>query len=115
MSWSDANGGLAPVWDSPEPVSAGRPRSRKASWSLALAVIGWLLGGLIVPLLCSPAAVIEGIRALREVRAHPELKGRRLAIAAIVLGTLGFLFWALLLLAGYAASQDAGAGAGAFL
>ncbi|MBV9311454.1 MAG: DUF4190 domain-containing protein, partial [Solirubrobacterales bacterium] len=89
--------------------------SRKASWSLALALIGAVFGGLIVPLLCSLAAVVQGIRALREIRAHPELKGKRLAITAIVLGTLGFLFWALLLLAEYAASQGAGAGAGAFL
>ncbi len=85
-----------------------RPRSRKASWALALAVIGAVFGGLIVPLFCSPAAVIQGIRALREIRAHPELKGKRLAIAAIVLGTLGFLFWALLLLAGFAASVGGG-------
>lgn len=89
-------------------VVNSRPRSRKASWALGLAVAGALLGGFIVPVLCGPAAVVQGIRALREIRAHPELKGKRLAIAAIVLGTLGFLFWALLLMAGLAASVGGG-------
>lgn len=90
-------------------VTLARPRrSRKASWAFGLALAGALLGGFIFPLLFSLAAIVQGIRGRREVKRNPELKGKRLATAAIVIGTLGFLFWALLLLAGLVASFGTG-------
>lgn len=83
-------------------------RSRKASWAFALALAGALLGGFIFPTLFSLAAIVQGIRGWREIKRNPELKGKWLAIAAIVLGALGFLFWALLLLAGVISSSGTG-------
>lgn len=68
-----------------------------------------MLGGFIIPTLFSLAGVIEGVRARREIKRDPALRGKRLAAAAIVVGTLGFLFWALLLMAGLAASPGGGA------
>lgn len=85
-------------------------RSRRASWAFVVAVAGALLGGFIIPILFSLAGIVEGVRARREIKRDPVLKGKHLATAAIVIGTLGFLFWALLLMAGLAAAPGGGAG-----
>jgi Mn2+/Fe2+ NRAMP family transporter len=90
-------------------LAAARPlRSRKASRAFGLAFAGALLGAFIFPMLFSLAAIVQGVRGRREIKRNPELKGKRLATAAIVIGSLGFLFWALLLLAGFAAAVGAG-------
>jgi len=90
-------------------LAAARPlRSRTASWAFGLALAGALLGALILPMLFSLAGIVQGVRGGREIRRNPEMKGKCLATAAIVIGSLGFLFWALLLLAGFAAAIGAG-------
>jgi hypothetical protein len=88
--------------------AVSRARSRRASWAFGLAVAGALLGGFIFPTLLSLAAVVQGFRGRREIRRHSELKGTGLATAAIVIGTVGFLLWVLLLLAGWVAAGGAG-------
>ena len=80
-----------------EPPWNGRPRSKKATRAMVLAGIGALFGWLVLPLLSSIAAVVVGIRARREIRANPALKGKGMATVAILIGVVAFLFWVLAL------------------
>ncbi|MEP7120166.1 MAG: DUF4190 domain-containing protein [Byssovorax sp.] len=82
-------------------------RSGRATASLALGVAGlvtlilflvdlklehrplWILAGLSAAI--GLAAVVVGILALREIKRRPELRGRGLAIAGIVMGALSLL------------------------
>jgi len=95
-------------------MSAARPKSRKAAVALGLAVFGAVAGFYLLPLLGSLTAIFLGFSARRDIREHPERKGERKAIAAVVLGILGFLGWTLIILAVLAAGPPTGGG-GAFL
>jgi hypothetical protein len=74
-------------------------RSRKALAALVLAIAGWLFGIALVPLLCLIAAIVQGVRARREIRADPALGGGRMATIGIVLGASGLLFYTALFVA----------------
>ncbi len=75
-----------------------RARTPLALISMALgllAVVDCVVFVLGVP--AGIAAIATGLRGLREIKAKPQLLGRRLCIAGIVLGTLGvalsFFMW----------------------
>jgi uncharacterized protein DUF4190 len=86
-----------PVPARPAPLgerSAGAPaRSRSATWSLWLGVLGVALGFLLMFAVLTPAAIVYGVRGLREIRAEPQLSGRRRAWAGIGLGIVAPLLW----------------------
>lgn len=84
---------------SAELPDAARPRSRKAIASLLLALIGALLGLGVVPLVSSLAAIVQGVRARREIGSNPILKGAHMATVGIVIGALGLLFYIALFVA----------------
>jgi hypothetical protein len=66
--------------------------SRPRPWSVA-SLSGFACGILlIVPFIAGIAAIVLGVMGLRETR-DPALRGRRLAIAAIVLGVVNILGW----------------------
>jgi hypothetical protein len=64
------------------------------------AVISGLIGllSLIDAVMVVPgvAAIVTGVLGLRDLRAHPELKGRRLCIAGIVCGVISLVLAAVL-------------------
>jgi Domain of unknown function (DUF4190) len=91
-----------------------RPTSRKAAVALGLAILGALTGFYLLPLLGSLIAIFLGFSARRDIRDHPQRKGKRKATAAVIIGILGLLGWALIILAVLAAGPPTGAG-GAFL
>lgn len=64
-----------------------------------LAFVGALFGIAYVPLLCSIAAVVQGVKARREIRSDPELGGTSMAMAGIVIGTLTLVFYIVLAVA----------------
>jgi Domain of unknown function (DUF4190) len=72
-----------------------------------LALVGALFGIAYVPLLCSIAAVVQGVRARREIRSHPELKGTSMAMAGIVIGVLALVFYIALAVALRIRGKDA--------
>ena len=56
--------------------SAGEAiHSRSATWALGLGVCGVGLGFLLMFAVLTPAAIVYGIRGLREIRAEPSLRG----------------------------------------
>ncbi|MGD0464480.1 MAG: DUF4190 domain-containing protein [Tepidisphaeraceae bacterium] len=66
--------------------------SERAPWSI-VALAGFACGVfLIVPFVAGIAAVVLGILGLRDTR-EPSARGRRLAVAAIVLGLVNIVAW----------------------
>ena len=68
---------------------------RTSLYTGILSIPGNLCG---LGLICGPIAIVTGIMAVREIRRQPALKGRGQAIAGIILGSIGFLGMAGLLL-----------------
>jgi hypothetical protein len=78
-----------PSLEAPESSPATSPRG---PWSIA-ALAGFACGlFLIVPFLAGLAAVVLGIAGMRETR-EPSMRGRRLAMAGIVLGLVNLVGW----------------------
>jgi len=65
-----------------------RPPSRKAIAALVCAVLGVLLDWFWLWVLLTPVTVVLAVLALRNIEREPSLKGRRLAIAAIVISLI---------------------------
>ncbi len=66
--------------------------SRRGPWSVA-SLVGFACGiFLVVPFVAGIAAIVLGVMGLRETR-EPIVRGRRLAIAAIVLGLVNLVGW----------------------
>jgi hypothetical protein len=68
-------------------------RSRAANWSLGLGILGVALGFLLMFAVLTPAAIVYGVRGLREIRADPELGGRWRAWTGIGLGVVAPPRW----------------------
>ena len=73
--------------------SGGAMHSRSATWSLGLGLIGVAFGFLLMFAVLTPAAIIYGVRGLRETRADPALRGRGRAWTGIGLATLAPFLW----------------------
>jgi hypothetical protein len=82
-----------PVTVSPRPSAPTEPL---AIWSFVLSLFG-LLGFCCGPVL-GVAGVICGHMALSKIRARPELQGRGLAIAGLIIGYFAALSWLLYLI-----------------
>ncbi len=54
----------------------GTVQSRSANWAFWLGVLGIGLGFLLMFAVLTPAAIVYGVRGLREIRAEPALRGR---------------------------------------
>jgi hypothetical protein len=67
--------------------------SRKADLSLAIGAGGLVLGFLLLFAVLTPAAIIIGVGALREIRVQPELRGRWRAWTGIGLAVVAPVFW----------------------
>jgi hypothetical protein len=75
----------------PEPVPA--PQSRPATWALWLGLAGVGLGFMLMFMVLTPAAIVCGVRGLREIHAQPELTGRARAWWGILLGLVAPFLW----------------------
>jgi hypothetical protein len=67
--------------------------SRDATWALWLGAGGIVLGPLLMFAVLTPAAIVYGIRGLREIHARPELAGRTRAWTGITLGVIAPFLW----------------------
>src|SRR5579875_755752 len=67
--------------------------SRAATWSLGLGALGVALGFLLMFAVLTPAAIVCGVRGLREIRAEPRLAGRWRAWTGIGLALAAPLLW----------------------
>ena len=74
----------------PAPVAIGPRTSRKAHWALVSGIIGVF----VLALVFSTVAIALGVVAKNEMDRDPELEGRGKAIAAIVLGVIGLVVFA---------------------
>ena len=79
---------LAGVAREPEP-----PRSDKATLAMWLGVTGIGLGFLLMFAVLTPAAIVCGVRALREIQAEPTLTGRGRAWTGIGLALVAPVLW----------------------
>lgn len=84
---------------STELPEAARARSRKAIASLVLALIGALFGLGVLPLACSIAGIVQGVRARKEIRSNPALKGEHMAAVGIAIGAVALLLYVALFVA----------------
>lgn len=73
--------------------TSGAEHNRSATWSLWLGVSGVALGFLLMFAVLTPAAIVYGVRGLREIRAQPALRGRGRAWTGIGLGALAPFLW----------------------
>jgi len=76
-----------------ERAGVSAEQSRSATWALGLGVLGVALGFLLLFAVLTPAAIIYGVRGLREVRAEPELRGRGRAWTGIGLAVVAPFLW----------------------
>lgn len=67
-------------------MPASRPTSGLAITSLVCGIAGVALFWLFLPMLASIVAVITGHMALRQITANPNLGGRGMAIAGLIMG-----------------------------
>ena len=89
-----ATGG-APV--SPQVVVVAAPTEPLAIWSLILSIVGLLgfcCGGPVLGI----AGVICGHLGLSKINANPQLQGRGLAMAGLIIGYISVVSWALYLI-----------------
>ena len=82
------------------PVAIEPRASRKAKWALASGVTGMF----VLALLFSTVAIALGVVAKNEIDRDPELEGRGKAVAAIVLGVIGLVVFAVWMTAQVATS-----------
>ena len=84
----------APAGGRQAPMTATEPpRSERATWALWLGVAGVGFGFLLIFAVLTPAAIVYGVRALRDIRARPELTGRARAWTGIGLAIVAPLLW----------------------
>ena len=78
-----------------EPVATTAPQrtSGKAIAALVLGIVSIFIFGFIAGLI----AIILAVLARKEIDADPSLGGRGLATAGLVLGIIGIVLWALVL------------------
>ena len=95
-----------PVPYRPRPVAAGAPWNRLAIVSLVLAVPGLYLGVFLIP---QVAAIALGAVAHQRITTTGQ-RGRRLAIAGMIIGCVELVLWVLLLVAVVALSSGPGPG-----
>lgn len=67
--------------------------SRSATLSMWLGILGFALGFLLLFTVLTPAAIVCGIRALREIRDVPQLRGRGRALTGIALAIVAPVVW----------------------
>jgi hypothetical protein len=77
--------------------------SGKAGVSLAFGIIAMLTWVIWGALLFGPLAIVFGAMARKEVRTDPSKTGDGLALAGMILGAAGLVFWAVFLTIGLAA------------
>jgi len=73
--------------------AGGATHSRSATWSLGLGVCGVGLGFLLMFFVLTPAAIVYGVRGLREIRAEPALRGRARAWTGMGLAAIAPFLW----------------------
>jgi hypothetical protein len=73
--------------------AGGAEHSRAATWALGLGVCGIAFGFLLMFAVLTPAAIIYGVRGLREIRAEPALRGRGRAWTGIGLAAVAPFLW----------------------
>ena len=81
----------------PTPVVVAAPTEPLAIWSLVLSIVGFLgfcCGGPILGI----AGVVCGHLGLSKINANPQLQGRGLAMAGLIIGYIAVVSWALYLL-----------------
>ena len=85
----------------PTPVTGKLPAHEHASLALGLGIVGLLGGCMCVGLLASPFAIGFGISARRAIRREPDRwGGDGMATAGIVMGVIGVVALAVVLIAG---------------
>ena len=87
--------GSAPV--SPQVVVVAAPTEPLAIWSLILSIVGLLgfcCGGPVLGI----AGVICGHLGLSKINANPQLQGRGLAMAGLIIGYISVISWAFYLI-----------------
>jgi Domain of unknown function (DUF4190) len=67
--------------------------SRKADLSLAIGAAGLVLGFLLLFAVLTPAAIVTGVGALKEIRRRPGLRGRWKAWTGIGLAIVAPVLW----------------------
>jgi hypothetical protein len=67
--------------------------SRSATWALGLGICGVAFGFLLMFAVLTPAAIVYGVRGLREIRAEPSLLGRGRAWTGIGLAAVAPVLW----------------------
>ncbi|MBI3185189.1 MAG: DUF4190 domain-containing protein [Myxococcales bacterium] len=81
-----------PAWQAqPQPYAQAAPAAAGGQKTNVLAIIS-LVSSVIC---CAPAGIICGIIALNQIKANPNESGKGLAMAGIIVGGLGMLFWLL--------------------
>ncbi|MFD5215012.1 DUF4190 domain-containing protein [Microbacterium sp. NPDC058345] len=91
-----------------QPYAQPRPTSGLAVASLVCGLAGLVLSWLVFPILASVAAVITGHMALKQTGQRPDLAGRGLAIAGLILGYVGVGFLVLAMAGGLLALLTTG-------
>jgi hypothetical protein len=75
------------------PVATEARTSRKATWALVSGIVGLI----VAPLLFATVAIALGVVAKNEMDQDPQLQGQGQATAGIVLGVIGLLVFAVVL------------------
>jgi hypothetical protein len=73
--------------------AGGAMQSRSATLALGLGVCGVAFGFLLMFAVLTPAAIVFGVRGLREIRAEPSLRGRGRAWTGIGLAAVAPVLW----------------------
>ena len=81
------------------PLAPARPTSGLAITALICGIAGLVLSFFVIPLVASVVAVITGHMALNQTKRDPNMGGRGIAVAGLVLGYLGLAGIALLVVA----------------
>jgi hypothetical protein len=68
--------------------------SSKATWALVTGILGII----ILPVVFSILAIVFGVQAQSEVERNPGMEGKGRATAGIVLGIIGLIAWAIILI-----------------
>jgi len=68
-------------------------QSRSATLALGLGVCGVAFGFLLMFAVLTPAAIVYGVRGLREIRAEPTLRGRGRALTGMGLAAIAPFLW----------------------
>jgi len=83
----------APAAPSDGRATGAVEHNRSATWALWLGVLGVAFGFLLMFAVLTPAAIVYGVRGLREIRAQPSLRGRGRAWTGIGLAAVAPFLW----------------------